>query len=265
MSRSTRRVAVAGDEGGVGLEDDTEPFSWRYAPAVDVLALVPGALGIALSPLPVASVVFLLGHRRGPGPGSGPGRVRGPGPALACALGWTAAIVAGLVAAVLVGERLPSPRADGPPVQAIVALCAAGLLFVLAGWQWARRTLPDGSPASERWSAAMEAVGPGRAFGLGALLFVSPKSVVLVLAAGLVFGDAGPSAPLVSAVAAGFVVVAASTVFLPILLAVALGDHARRALAAMRAWIARWGARSLVVVLVTLGVVQLVTGLSDLR
>jgi uncharacterized membrane protein required for colicin V production len=87
---------------------------------VDIAALVPGAIGIALSPLPVASVVFLLGHRHG------------YGSAVACAAGWMAAVAVALVVAVSVGEQLPAPTDDGPPVQALVALVASVVLLALA-------------------------------------------------------------------------------------------------------------------------------------
>ncbi|MBT1621346.1 GAP family protein [Curtobacterium flaccumfaciens pv. oortii] len=220
---------------------------------MDFLALLPAVAGIALSPLPVASIVFLLGHRQG------------YGPAAACAVGWITAIVVALVVAVLVGERIPAAPVDGPPVQAIIALCASGLLFGLAAWQWSARRLPDGTPASSRWSEAMAAVGPGRAFGLGALLFVSPKTLVLVLTGGLVFGEADPSTPVAVVTAAVFVLASGSTALLPILLAATTGSHARRALRAMRVWIARWGSVGLVLVLVVLGTVQLVIGVSGPR
>ncbi|MFJ3033542.1 GAP family protein [Curtobacterium pusillum] len=219
---------------------------------MDIAALVPGAVGIALSPLPVASVVFLLGHRRG------------YGSAVACAAGWMAAVAVALVIAVSVGEQLPAPT-DGPPVQALVALVTSVVLFVLAAWQWVRRRLPDGSPASTRWADAMEALGPGHAFGLGALLFVSPKSVVLAFAAGLTLGDADPRAAPTVVVGAVFVLASGVVVLLPVVLAVALGPRAERPLEAMRSWIARWGVHALVVVLVVLGVVQLVIGLTGLR
>lgn len=220
---------------------------------MDIAALVPAAIGIALSPLPIASVVFLLGHRRG------------YGSAVVCALGWMAAVAVALVVAVAVGEQLPPATDDGPPVQAIVALAAAVVLFVLAWWQWARRRLPDGSPASTRWADAMEALGPGRAFLLGALLFLSPKSVVLALAAGLTLGDEDPAALQTLVVGALFVLASSAVVSLPVLLAVALGGRAERPLRTMRSWIAEWGARSLVVVLVVLGVVQLVIGVTGLH
>ncbi len=220
---------------------------------MEIAALVPAAAGIALSPLPVASVVFLLGHRRG------------YGSAAACAVGWTVAVAVALVVAVAVGERLPAPTGDGPPVQAIVALVAAAVLLVLAGWQWANRRLPDGSPASSRWADAMEALGPGRSFLLGAVLFLSPKSLVLALAAGLAFGDGDPAALQTVVVGLLFVLASGSVVALPVVLALALGRRAGGPLRAMRSWIAEWGARSLAVVLVVLGVVQLAIGATGLR
>lgn len=122
------------------------------------------------------------------------------------------------------------------------------------------RTLPDGAPASSRWSEKVDAVGPVRAFGVGLLLFLSPKLLVLVLAAGLVFGDADPGAATTWAAGAGFVLLAGSTALLPIVLTVVAPRRARHVLAAVRAWIARFGSVSLVAVLAVLAVVQFAIG-----
>jgi len=225
----------------------------RYAPSVDLTALVPGAVGIALSPLPIAAVVFLLGHRRG------------YGAAVACLLGWATAVLLALVAAVLVGERLPLETAGGSSVQALVALAAAVLLAGLAVWQWVTRRLPDGRPSSARWSEAVERLGARHGFGLGVLLFCNPKALVLALTAGLAFGDAEPSPVEAVLAAALFVALAASTVAVPVLVAVVAGPRASRPLAALRTGIERWGSVGLVVVLVVLAAVQLVVGLAGLR
>jgi hypothetical protein len=96
-------------------------------------------------------------------------------------------------------------------------------------------------------------------------LFVSPKSVVLAFAAGVTLGDADPQAALTVVVGAVFVLASGVVVLLPVVLAAALGPRAERPLEAMRSWIARWGVHALVVVLVVLGVVQLVIGLTGLR
>jgi hypothetical protein len=217
-------------------------------------ALLPAVLGIAASPLVIASVVFLLGHRGG------------YGSAAACASGWVLAVAGALVVAVLLGERLPAPGAGGTDVRAVVSLVAGVVLLGLAVWQWLVRRLPDGQPRSTRWADAVEAVGPARAFGVGvAWLVTNPKALVLSLTAGLELGDAEPSLGVLLGVGAAYVLLAGSTAVLPIGLAVVLGPRARRPLELTRAAIARWGSIALVVVLAVLGAVQLLTGLSAVR
>lgn len=218
------------------------------------VALLPAVLGIAASPLVIASVVFLLGHRGG------------YGSAAACASGWVLAVAAALVVAVLLGERLPAPGSGGTDVRAVLSLVAGVVLLGLAVWQWLVRRLPDGRPRSTRWADAVEAVGPARAFGVGvAWLVTNPKALVLSLTAGLELGDAEPSLAVLLGLGTAYVLVAGSTAVLPIGVAVVLGPRARRPLEVTRAAIARWGSTALVLVLAVLGVVQLVTGLAALR
>lgn len=220
---------------------------------MDVLALVPAVVGIALSPLVVASVVFLLGHRGG------------YGSAAACASGWILSVGAALVVTVLLGERLPSPDRGGTDVRAVVELVAGVLLLGLAVWQWVVRRLPDGRPRSAAWADVVGSIGPRRAFVVGVAWFLTnPKALVLSLTAGLVVGDADPSVAAMVGTGTVYVVLAGSTALLPIAVAAALGPRAERPLEATRAFIARWGSLVLVAVLTVLGVVQLVAGLAGL-
>lgn len=221
---------------------------------MDVVALVPAAVGIALSPLVVASIVFLLGHRGG------------YASAAACATGWVLSVAAALVVAVVLGERLPAPSDDATDVRAVIEVVAGVLLLALAVWGWVARRLPDGRPRSAGWSDLMAAIGPARAVVVGVAWFVTnPKAVVLSLTAGLVVGDADPSLGSVVVTGTAYVVVAGSTAVLPIALAAALGTRAEPVLAVTRRFIARRGSIALVVVLVALGLVQLVTGVVALR
>jgi len=220
---------------------------------VDVVALVPAVVGIALSPLVIASVVFLLGHRGG------------YSSAAACATGWVLSVATALVVAVLLGERLPSPTGGKTDVRAVIEVAAGVLLLGLALWQWTVRRLPDGRPRSAGWSDLMAAIGPARAFGVGVAWFVTnPKALVLSLTAGLVVGDADPSVAGLVVAGTAYVVLAGSTAVLPIAVAAALGRRAEPVLVATRRFIAKRGSVALVVVLVVLGVVQLVTGVVGL-
>ena len=170
---------------------------------MDVVALVPAAVGIALSPLVVASIVFLLGHRGG------------YASAAACATGWVLSVAAALVVAVVLGERLPAPSDDATDVRAVIEVVAGVLLLALAVWGWVARRLPDGRPRSAGWSDLMAAIGPARAVVVGVAWFVTnPKAVVLSLTAGLVVGDADPSLGSVVVTGTAYVVVAGSTAVL---------------------------------------------------
>jgi hypothetical protein len=216
---------------------------------VDVVALIPAVLGIASSPLVIASVVFLLGHRGG------------YGSAAACASGWILAVAGALVVTVLLGERLPAPAEGQTDVRAVIEVVAGVVLLALALWQWTIRRLPDGRPRSTRWADAIHAIGPGRAFVVGVGWFVTnPKALVLTLTAGLVIGDADPSVVALVGIGTFYVLLGGSTALLPIAVAAVLGPRAERPLAATRAFIARWGALSLVAVLTVLGLVQLLAG-----
>lgn len=216
---------------------------------MDIVALVPAAVGIALSPLVIASVVFLLGHRGG------------YASAAACATGWVLSVAVALVVAVLLGERLPAPSDGGTDVRAVVEVVAGVLLLGLAVWQWTVRRLPDGRPRSAGWSDLMAAIGPARAFAVGVAWFATnPKAVVLSLTAGLVVGDSDPSVAAMVGTGTAYVVIAGSTAVLPIAVTAALGHRAEPILAATRRFIAQRGSVALVVVLVVLGLVQLVTG-----
>ncbi|WP_181439428.1 GAP family protein [Curtobacterium sp. MCBD17_032] len=221
---------------------------------MDVAALVPAVVGIALSPLVVASVVFLLGHRGG------------LAPAAACASGWILSVAAALVVAVSLGERLPSPAEGETDVRAVVEVVAGVVLLGLAVWQWVVRRLPDGRPRSTGWADAVGAIGPVRAFLIGVAWFLTnPKALVLSLTAGLVVGEADPSLGTLAWIGTGYVLVSGSTALLPIAVAAALGPRADRPLTVVRRAIARWGSLALVVVLTVLGLVQLVAGVLALR
>jgi hypothetical protein len=216
---------------------------------VDIVALVPAVVGIALSPLVVASIVFLLGHRGG------------YASAAACAAGWVLSVAVALVVAVLLGERLPAPSDGGTDVRAVVEVVAGVLLLGLGIWQWTVRRLPDGRPRSAGWSDLMAAIGPARAFVVGVAWFLTnPKALVLSVTAGLVVGDADPSVVTMVGIGTAYVLVAGSTAVLPIAIAAALGRRAEPMLAATRGFIAQRGSVALVVVLVVLGLVQCVTG-----
>lgn len=216
--------------------------------------LIPTAVAVTLSPLPIAAVVMLLLSRRG------------RGPATAFATGWVGGALVAVIVLALAAEALPDPESDGSdPVSGWLTIGSGVLLLGIAVWQWVRRRLPDGRPASARWSGLFDGIGPRRAALLGLLSIVAnPKNLVLSLAAGVAVGEsASGTAGVVGAIVV-YVLVAAVGVVVPVA-AVAVAPRATaRPLAALRGFLLRYGVVVLVVVLVVLGVVELVEGFAAL-
>jgi hypothetical protein len=203
--------------------------------------LVPFALVVAASPLPVIAALLLL---------TSPVGLRGG------ALFALARVVA-LAAAVAVTAFL----ADVVDDVAESTWPAAGIRIVLglvligaAIRKWLRR--PRGTDVEKLpgWMRAIDGVGPGGALRLGVLVtLANPKELAMAAGAGLALG--GAMAPLGEVLVAGlvFLVLATLGATLPVL-AVAIG-RARIAPALLdaRDWFIRNNAALLAVVLLALG------------
>ncbi|MGW7364090.1 GAP family protein [Streptomyces sp. NPDC054841] len=133
-----------------------------------------------------------------------------------------------------------------------------GLLLILFGLrQWLTRH----GRAAPGWMRLLADASPSRAFRLGLLLSVAnPKILLLSAAAGLAVGSAEP--PTTSAVVAFavFTVCAASTVALPVVLHVLLGERVLDPLIRVRRWLENHAAGVMAVVIVAIGVLVLCEG-----
>jgi threonine/homoserine/homoserine lactone efflux protein len=142
--------------------------------------VLPFAVGVALSPIPIIAVILMLATPR----------ARSNGPAFA--LGW----VLGLTAASALVLWLSSGSQDSQSATADTvnwAQLAIGVLFLaLAGKQWRGRPRHGEPPTMPKWVATIDEVGPPKAFGLGVLLSgVNPKNLALAAAAGAAIATAG--------------------------------------------------------------------------
>lgn len=213
--------------------------------------LLPTAVAVTLSPLPVAAVVMLLvsahGHR----------------PAVAFAWGWVVGLVVGVLVLAAAAEVLPAPDAAGhDPVSGVLTIGAGVVLLLLAAWQWARRRLPDGTPSSTRWATLLDGVGVRRAALLGVLSVVAnPKNLVLSLAAGVAIGESREPAQGVVVAIVGYVFVGALAIVVPVVAVAVAPVRTAGPLAWLRRVLLRHGVVVLVVVLVVLGVLEVVEGL----
>src|SRR4249920_2886378 len=137
--------------------------------------VLPFAIGVAISPVPIIAVILVLFSSRA--------RINGP-----CFLaGWIVGV--GVVSVV---AYLVSGASDSSHTIKLVL----GLLFLfLAVKQWRSRPQPGQPPlAPPKWMASIDTLSPPKAGGLALLLSaVNPKNLVLSIGAGVSVAQSGAS------------------------------------------------------------------------
>jgi threonine/homoserine/homoserine lactone efflux protein len=215
-----------------------------------ISTVIPLALVVGLSPLPIMPAVLILMTPR----------ARSNAAAFLAA--WLVALTAVVgVAALITGAPDPDPVSD-EGIGWIQVVTGAAFL-VLAALKWLRRPRPGDAKEQPAWMAALDSYMPRQAARLGALLAAAnPKNLVMALAAGAEIALLATSPVNVAAAIAVFVVVGSLGVGTPIVMHRMLGDRAQPALARMKDWLDRNSTALSVGVLVVLGVLLLAGGLT---
>ncbi len=216
--------------------------------------ILPSAIGVAISPVPIIAVILML---------FGP-NARSTGAAFA--IGWVLAllVVGGIVLAVADAGDVSSEQ--GPSDAAFAVKLVLGLLFLLlAARQWRSRPKEGEKPEMPGWMNAIDQVTPVRAFGLAALLAgVNPKNLGLTLAAGSTISQAGLSGAESWLALLVFVALASASVGAPVVYYLMAGSAAERTLDAMKTWLTANNATVMFVLLLVLGVKLIGDGMGGL-
>jgi hypothetical protein len=215
--------------------------------------LLPAAIGIALSPVPIAAVILMLFSDR----------ARRNGPAFVA--GWVAglAVVGGALLAF--GADSAGSRAD-PSTTALVVKSVLGLLLlVVAAKQWRGRPRGDEEPSMPKWMASIDAFTAVKAFGVAVVLSgVNPKNLALNAAGVLTIAEGGLD-PAGQWLAFGvFVLLASLTVALPVAYYFLAGDRASATLDSLKNWLVHNNATVMAVLLLIFGVKLLADGAQGL-
>jgi len=214
--------------------------------------LLPSALAVALSPIPIIAIVLVLGAPN----------ARRAGPAFA--VGWVAGLLAVSVVVVLLVGSGDDPDGDDPGVDWLKI--AIGILFLLmAAKQWTKRPKEGEEPEMPAWMATIDTATPPRAALLGAALSgANPKNLALTLAAVASIAEAGLDAGDTAIAVALFIALGSVTVAGSVLFYLVDADRAARPLAAVKQFMSDNNAVIMMVVLLLLGAKLLGDGLAVL-
>ncbi len=206
--------------------------------------MLPTAVGITISPLPIVAVVLMLATDRG--------RVNG----LAFVVGWVVALA--VVMTVVVAAAGDDATDDGGAPAGWVnwlKLVLGALLLLLAARQWRGRPRGDEEPALPKWMEALDTFEPPKAAGAGVVLAAAnPKNLLLAVAGAAVIAQADLGGGQAAGAIAIFVAIATLGVAAPVAVAFAMGDRSRQVLDDLRTWLAHHNAAIMTVLLLVIGV-----------
>src|SRR5947209_8064199 len=216
--------------------------------------ILPLALGVALSPVPIIAVILMLLSPRA--------RTNGP----AFLVGWIVglAIVSVVVIAISGSVGLGSRGSGGTSSGgSLLKILLGFVLLWLALRAWRNRPEPGAQPSLPRWMRPIDSINTPRALGLGVLLSaLNPKNLSLTVAAAVTIAQEGLSSRGAAVTLVIFIVIASLSIAILVALYLAGGSSARSNLEKARAWLTTNNTTVTAVLLLVIGVVLLGKGLS---
>ena len=216
--------------------------------------MLPSAVGVAISPLPIIAVVLMLVTARG--------RVNGP----AFLLGWMTGLV--MVGAVLlaVASGVDARELGAPaPWVSVVVLGLGVLLLLIARTQWRGRPRAGDAVQTPPWLEALDTFSPVKAAGAGVVLSaLNPKNLLLAVAGAAAIAHTGLSLGQQVMAYVVFVLMATAGVGAPVVIYFAMGERSRLLLNRLKHWMAQHSAVILAVLWLLIGLKLINDGISGL-
>jgi Sap, sulfolipid-1-addressing protein len=216
--------------------------------------LLPLAVAVSISPLPIIAMVVLLMSPRA--------RTSTP----AFMLGWIASIATVLAVVALLSERFGGSDDGAPaPTVSVVKLVLGGVMLTLAWREWRTRPKPGQQAELPHWLTAVENMGPLAAAGTGFGIYAAnPKNLTVGVSAGVLFHSFSLPTGLALIVGAIYVLVASSTVVLPILAFLVAEEKVRPWLNELQGWLTLHNAAVMTMLLFVIGAVMVGKGIATL-
>jgi hypothetical protein len=210
--------------------------------------ILPFAIGVAISPVPIIAVILMLFSARA--------RQNGP----AFLVGW----VVGLSAVVIIVLAVSNTAGASSGPSTVVGVIEAGLgvlLVALGVKQWRGRPGPGESGTLPGWMASIDTLKPGRALLFGLVLSgVNPKNLTLAIGAALAMSQGALDSGQTAIAVIVFVVLGSLTILVPVLYSLLGGESARATLDGWKTWLGENNATVMAVLLFVIGMVLLGKG-----
>jgi hypothetical protein len=216
--------------------------------------ILPMAVGVALSPLPIIAVVLMLTTPS----------ARSNGPAFL--FGWLGGLaVVGVIVLVIAGPRASGDGGQPPAWVGWLQLGLGVALAALAVRQYAGRPRTAGEVTLPPWMQTIDHFTAVRSLGVGALLAgANPKNLLLSVAAATAIAQTGVPGGQ-QAVAYGiFGIIGTTSIATPVIIYLTMGRRSADLLARMKDWTGRNNAVIMAVLCAVIGAKLVGDGISSL-
>lgn len=201
------------------------------------------AVGIAVSPIPIAAVILMLFSARARSNG------------VAFMVAWVLGIALVTTVVLLIPGLEASDSGPSTVTGWIKAVIGIGLVL-LAVRQWKTRPRPGDELKTPAWMDKIDALKFGGSFGLGLLLSaLNPKNLLLAAAAGATIGSIEMTSTETVTTVIVFTLVAAATVVIPVLGYLVAGDRLDGPLDTAKTWLIGNNSTVMAVLLLVFGAV----------
>ena len=216
--------------------------------------MLPLAIGIAISPVPIIAIILMLITPKA--------RTNG----LAFLGGWMLGLAVVGTVVLIVANTAGIAASSGPSRTVSVIKLLLGLLLLFAAWrQFKKRPKPGEEAPLPKWMRALDGFTTGRALAMGALLSgVNPKNLVLNASAAAGIAQSGLGGVQQAVVMLLLVVVGSVGIIAPVGVYFAMGDKAAPVLGEWKSWLSANDATVMVVLFVVFGVVLIGKGIGGL-
>lgn len=205
--------------------------------------MLPFAIGVTLSPIPIIAVVVMLGTPRA--------HVNGP----AFLAGWFAGLLV-LGTVVLVVASSVGAQDDGGPAAWVgwLRLVLGALLVYLAAGKWRGRPRGDDEPEMPAWMSRADSFSAPKAARMGVLLSAAnPKNLVLTVGAATAIAQTGIDTVDREVALLVFVVLGTVGPALPVGIYAVMGDRAAPVLEDTKRWMSAHNAAIMAVLGLVIG------------
>ncbi|GAA2697710.1 GAP family protein [Nonomuraea recticatena] len=217
--------------------------------------LLPFALTVAISPVPIIAVILMLLAPKAGGAGIG------------FLVGWVAGIVVATGVLIVLANAIGLASARGQPSAGAswIKLLLGLALLAMALKQWKSRPKPGQSAELPGWMRAVDKVTPAKAATLGLLLSaVNPKNLMMCVAAGVAIAAGDLSGAQETVLLVLFTILAACSVAVPVIVYATNATRVRAPLDRLKGWLQQNNATVMFVLLLVMGVVLAGKGVGGL-